>query len=66
MKILVVGGGLSGSILSYLLRNSKAKITCWEKSFKLGGRAASKRNASQTGQVDLGLQVKHNMDLKQF
>lgn len=58
MKILVVGGGLSGSIVCHLLRNSKANVTCWEKAKRLGGRASTKLGRKTTGQADIGLQVR--------
>jgi len=58
MKVLVVGGGLSGGMLSYFLKSKKNfKITCWEKSRGLGGRAATKRSSTISGcQADTGLQ----------
>jgi len=58
MKVLVVGGGLSGGTLSYFLKSKKHfKITCWEKSRGLGGRAATKRSSKISGcQADTGLQ----------
>lgn len=59
MKVLVVGGGLSGGMLSYFLKSKKHfKITCWEKSRGLGGRAATKRSSTISAcQADTGLQV---------
>jgi len=56
MKVLVVGGGLSGSMLCYLMRNTAAQITCWDKSRGLGGRAATKRGNAAGQQADTGLQ----------
>ena len=57
MKILVIGGGLSGSILRHLFRKSNVTITCWEKSRGVGGRAATKRGTLPGSQADTGLQV---------
>jgi hypothetical protein len=65
MKVLVVGGGLSGGMLSYFLKSKKHfKITCWEKSRGLGGRAATKRSSKISGcQADTGLQVRTDLTL---
>jgi len=44
MRVLLVGGGVTNSLISYFLKDSKVKFTCWEKARGLGGRFATKRN----------------------
>jgi len=44
MRVLLVGGGVTNSLISYFLKDSKIKFTCWEKARGLGGRFATKRN----------------------
>jgi len=57
MRVLLVGGGVTNSLVSYFLRNvgDKAQLTCWEKARGLGGRFATKRNG-QGQRVDHGAQ----------
>jgi len=55
-KVLVVGGGPSGSLLCYMLRNTPVKVTCWDKARGFGGRAATKRGKTPGAQGDTGLQ----------
>jgi len=44
MRVLLVGGGVTNSLVSFFLKDSKVKFTCWEKARGLGGRFATKRN----------------------
>merc|ERR1711892_72656 len=56
MRVLLVGGGVTNSLVSYFLRNANGmKLTCWEKARGVGGRFATKRT-SQGERVDHGAQ----------
>ena len=57
MRVLLVGGGVTNSLISYFLRDSKIKFTCWEKARGLGGRFATKRNKDGL-KADHGAQVR--------
>ena len=56
MRVLLVGGGVTNSLISYFLKDSKIKFTCWEKARGLGGRFATKRNKDGL-KADHGAQV---------
>ena len=60
-RLLIVGGGLTGSTTAYLLRKMFAKdilaITVWEKSRGAGGRMNTYRSEiNSLATVDLGAQ----------
>ena len=57
MRVLLVGGGVTNSLISYFLKDSKIKFTCWEKARGLGGRFATKRNKDGL-KADHGAQVR--------
>ena len=56
MRVLLVGGGVTNSVISYFFKDSKVKFTCWEKARGLGGRFATKRSAEGL-KADHGAQV---------
>ena len=59
MKVLLVGGGVTNSLVGFFLKNlgAKLELTCWEKARGAGGRFATKRG--QNGyKADHGAQVK--------
>ena len=61
MRVLLVGGGVTNSLISYFLKDSKIKFTCWEKARGLGGRFATKRNKDGL-KADHGAQVRWKPD----
>ena len=60
MRVLLVGGGVTNSLISYFLKDSKIKFTCWEKARGLGGRFATKRNKDGL-KADHGAQVRSKL-----
>ena len=62
MRVLLVGGGVTNSLISYFLKDSKIKFTCWEKARGLGGRFATKRNKDGL-KADHGAQVRSKSNL---
>lgn len=56
MRVLLVGGGVTNSLVSYFVRHVNGiRLTCWEKARGVGGRFATKRT-SHGERVDHGAQ----------
>jgi len=60
MKVLLVGGGVTNSLVGFFLKKLKPEVklelTYWEKARGVGGRFATKRNNSGF-KADHGAQV---------